>query len=647
MCGIAGVLNLDVQQPADPQVLARMLDSIIHRGPDDQGQLVDGPLAMGMRRLSIIDLSGGHQPIYDESQRFGIVYNGEVYNYRELQQELQNRGHRLQTNSDTEVVVHLFEERGPDCLTELRGMFGFAVWDSRERELFIARDRLGIKPLYYLQIAGKLIFASEIKAILQHPAAVAELDPHALSDYLTLKYVPAPGTMFRGIKCLPAGHWLRVRQGHVEIQRYWDMEFTDTNESHVEKPEAAYAAELSDLLRESVRLRLRCDVPFGAFLSGGVDSSLIVALMSDILEEPVKTFSVGFAAGQQRDELPYARQVADRFGTDHHEIVVQASDLAEHAQQVMWHLDQPIADQATIATYMVAKLAAQHVKMVCTGEGGDELFAGYARYGGERFSSLAGFVPSAVGRLVQRSLPLLPGGRRAKIALHALAIRNEPERFANWFCMYNSLSKQQVLSATLRQSLHGHHTYELIAEHLSRTTARQPLNRMLYTDSKLWLVDYLLLRGDKLTMANSLEARVPLLDHKLVEFAAKLPVRLKLKGSIRKYLLKKVASRWLPDEIIHRKKEGFTIPLDHWLRHEMRPLMRDTLSRDALQRRNLFDTNYVERLVREHESGFADHGALLWGLMSVEIWHEQFIDRSPAGVTCAQQPVSRVGVSSC
>jgi asparagine synthase (glutamine-hydrolysing) len=645
MCGIAGILNDDERRPADAEVLSRMLDRIVHRGPDDEGRLVDANLAMGMRRLSIIDLSGGHQPIFDESGRFGIVFNGEIYNYIELRRELIGRGHRFATDSDTEVIIHLYEEAGPKCVEHLRGMFAFAIWDSHTRELFIARDRLGIKPVYYTRANGALIFGSEIKSILQHPAVRPELEFDAMSHYLSLKYVPAPHTLFRGIASLPPGHCLTARDGSINIRQYWDVSFTadpwgklpachpqperHALSSHIDDCEQR----LSDLLYESVRIRLRSDVPFGAFLSGGIDSSLIVALMSEILAEPVKTFSVGFQGGTEADELRYAREVAQRFGCDHHEIVVRGKDFIEQAETVIWHLDQPIADQATMATFMVSRLASQHVKMVLTGEGGDELFAGYARYVGERYSRWFRMMPSPIGRTLRWVLPKLPGLKRPKIALHALTYRDEATRFANWFPLFNDDAKAGLLSREFLRSCTGPSTSTVFAEHLVRCDARDSLGRMLYVDSKLWLPDYLLLRGDKLTMANSLEGRVPLLDHRLVAFAASLPSHLKLNGKTRKYLLKKFARKLLPDRIIDRPKQGFPIPIADWLRAEAKPMLRDLLSTQSIHRRGFFHPSYVERLIREHETRFADHSDLLWGLMSLEIWQRQFLDNSQVDVS--------------
>ena len=627
MCGICGIYRRGGAGPEEADALRDMLGTIRHRGPDDEGTWGEGDLAMGMRRLSIIDLDGGRQPMFSEDGRVAVVFNGEIYNYRELAEQLQKRGHVFSTSSDTEVIVHLYEERGAGCVDGLRGMFAFAVWDGRRRQLLLARDRLGIKPLYYTQAGERLSFASEVKALLRVPGVQARLDPEGLSLYLSLRYTPAPKTMFAGIHSLPPGHTLTCGENGVAVRPYWDLAFVNSPDRT--KREDAYAEELEALLLESVGLHLRSDVPFGAFLSGGVDSSVVVALMSRLLDEPVKTFSVGFEGdGQVTDELPYARLIARRYETEHHEVCVRTRDLIDLAETVTWHLDQPIADQATLAVYMVSRLAASHVKMVLTGEGGDELFAGYARYAGERMAPLFQRIPAPV-----RSLALAVGDRlldrRARLALYALHQSDESARLANWFPLFNPDAKAALLSSDLMRALNGVSAARLFAEHLGRTNATASLNRMLYVDTKLWLPDYLLLRGDKLSMAASLEARVPLLDHKLVEFAASLPTGLKLKGMVRKYLLKKVGLKWLPRQIVHRKKEGFPIPVFGWLRKEARDFVRDHLSPAAVRRRGLFNSAYVQRLLDEHESGAADRGLLLWGLVSLEIWHRAFIDPLP------------------
>jgi asparagine synthase (glutamine-hydrolysing) len=625
MCGICGVYEYQNHVPVDRHVLEDMLGVIRHRGPDDSGVHLDKDLAIGMRRLSIIDLDGGKQPISNEDGTIVTVFNGEVYNYRELREQLQSRGHTLATASDTEVIVHLYEDFGEECVQQLRGMFGFAVWDARSRKLFVARDRLGIKPLYYTQAGGRLILGSEIKAILEHPAVQAALSITALSNFLSLKYVPAPQTMFEGICALPPGCILTCDANGVKVRRYWDLSFA--NHCNGQRSEEACAEQLEGLLRECVRLHLVSDVPFGAFLSGGLDSSTIVALMSQFLNEPVKTYSVGFEGDAEAfSELPYARMVAKKYQTDHQEVLVHASDLINLSEKVVWHLDQPIADDACLANFLVAELASRDVKMVLTGEGGDELFAGYARYAGERLSPLFQHLPRAAKSVALGASGRVPGLRRQKLALYALCQPDEVSRLVNWFPFFNSEAKQALLSEDFKQTLDGSDASAVFAEHLARTDAVDPLNRMLYVDTKLWLPDDLLARGDKTSMAASLEARVPLLDHKLVEFAASLPPHLKVRGLTRKYLLKKVSQTWLPPEIVNRKKKGFPMPMSLWFRNEARSFVRDALSPSALRRRTLFNPSFVEKLLSEHETGFADHGSILWGLLSIELWQRVFMD---------------------
>lgn len=626
MCGIAGVFEYEGRKRIDKATLLDMLSAIEHRGPDDRGVLCCGNLSMGMQRLSIIDLAGGKQPIYNEDGKISIVFNGEIYNYRDLQQSLRSRGHVLRTSSDTEVILHLYEDMGEGCVDELRGMFAFAIWDSTLQRVFIARDRLGIKPVYYINQNGSLIFGSEIKSILRHPDVIASVDLEALGHYLSLKYVPAPETMFSGIRALPPGSSLTCDRNGVKRQVYWDLSFAKSKENH--KNEEACAEELESLLRESVRLHLVCDVPFGAFLSGGVDSSLVVALMQQSMNLRVKTFSVGFQGGGSEvfSELPFARLVASRFETDHHEIYVTPNDFMSLAERIVWHLDQPIADNACVASYMVSKLAAQHVKMALTGEGGDELFAGYARYAGEQLASTFQFLPAQFKSMVLGVAQQLPGLRRLKIALFALCQQDEVTRMTSWFPLFDRIRKPRLLTEQCFQQLRDPYAIEVFRDRLVGADAEEWLSRMLYVDTKLWLPDDLLARGDKTSMAASLEGRVPLLDHKLVEFAASLPSHMKVKRLARKYLLKKVARKWLPPKVVDRRKAGFPMPFSLWFRKECRPFLHDLLSPETTKRRGLFNSAYIQTLLNEHDAGTADHGQLLWGLISVELWHRAYFD---------------------
>jgi asparagine synthase (glutamine-hydrolysing) len=632
MCGICGVYSYGTGEPVGSQLLGGMLASIRHRGPDEEGMYFDVDVGLGSRRLSIIDLAGGTQPIYNEDRSVVVVFNGEIYNYRELRSGLERRGHTLATASDTEVIVHLYEEAGDDCVRELRGMFAFALWDTRQKRLLLVRDRLGIKPLYYADRGGQLVFGSEIKALLRHPAIEARPNPDALGHFLSLKYVPAPQTMFDGIHALPPGRLLVCDQEGPKVRSYWHLHFAGRANGH--RSEASYEDELASILRESVKLHLVSDVPFGAFLSGGIDSSTIVALMSELLNTPVKTFSVGFDGdGARFSELPYARLVAERYGSDHHEILVGGQDLVEQAEKVVWHLDQPIADPATLANYMVSELARSHVKMVLTGEGGDELFAGYARHAGDKLSPLFRHLPSSVKAAALAVASRLPRLDRQKLALYALCQPDETSRLVNWFPLFGPDMKGALLTDDFKAVLNGHSAAQVFADCLARTDATDPLSRMLFLDTSLWLPDDLLARGDKTSMAASIEARVPLLDHKLVEFAATVPAHLKVKGLARKYLLKKVASAWLPPQIIHRKKRGFPVPLSVWFRQEARSFVRDVLSPTAVKRRGLFNQHYVQALIDRNERGEVDGGAWLWALVNVELWYRLFIDDSSIGAS--------------
>ncbi len=606
-----------------------MLYTIRHRGPDGEGIYLERDLALGARRLSIIDVAGGGQPIYNEDCSVVIVFNGEIYNYRELAQYLRTRGHKFTTSSDTEVVIHLYEEFGNDCVQKLRGMFAFAIWDGRQQRLLLARDRLGIKPLYYTD-NGRLVFASEIKCLFQEPHVEPRANLDALGNFLSLKYVPAPQTMFEGIASLPPGHLMTCDAKGSRIRPYWDLSFAAHHyNGHLREEE--YADQLLWLLRDCVQSQLMSDVPFGAFLSGGVDSSTVVALMSQCLARPVRTYAVGFEGdGEQFSELAYARMVAEQYGTDHHEVIVRPQDLIDLAEKIVWHMDQPIAEEAALPNYMLAEAAARDVKMVLTGEGGDELFAGYKRYAAEKLATLFRFVPRPAKSLALAASARLPGLRGPKVALHAWCEPQEALRLANWSPLFVSEMKSKLLSVELKRTLDRNSHEEIFLQQLAHADADDTLSRMLYLDTKLYLPDALLARGDKASMAASLEARVPLLDHKLVEFAATLPPGLKVKGLARKYLLKKVARSLLPAQIIDRKKEGFPTPISVWFQKQARSFLRDTLAPSAVARRGLFDPKYVQQLLEDHDRGRADHSGIFWALIHVELWYRMFIDRSPA-----------------
>jgi asparagine synthase (glutamine-hydrolysing) len=627
MCGIAGVLEYARRGAPSEAAIADMLAAIVHRGPDDQGVHVDGELGFGARRLSIIDLPGGHQPIANEDGTVVVAFNGEIYNYRALRERLLADGHTLRTEGDTEVLVHLYEEHGDDMVSRLRGMFGLAIWDARRRRLLVARDRLGIKPIYWSDDGDRLLFGSEIKAMLRHPTLGARLDPDALAAFMVHRFVPAPLTMFEGVDALRPGHLLTCDADGVRVRRWWDLSFAPAEPV---PSEAQATARLREMLEDAVASHMISDVPYGAFLSGGVDSSTIVALMSRRLGRPVSTFAVGYeGSGAAVSELRYARMVADMYQTDHHEILIGADDFPRAAEKVVWHLDQPLADDACIPNYMVSELARNHVKMVLTGEGGDELFGGYARYAAElRVAPVSTRLPTSVRRRIRRLSRRRSGLTRPSLAGYALSHRDDGARLA----MYTPLMLPETRARLSRDEMAiaagRHDPAALYSDHLRHTDASGRLHRMLYADTQHWLPDYLLLRGDKTSMAASLEARVPLLDHPLVEYAASLPADLKVHGlrQSRKHLLREVAGELLPAPILSRSKKGFPVPIAAWLREGARDYCHDLLGPDAVRNRALFDPGAVATLLHEHDTCVADHGSLLWGLLSVELWHRLFID---------------------
>lgn len=623
MCGIAGIHSRARERPVGSSEVSAMLDLLAHRGPDEEGVHVEGRVGLGNRRLAIIDPDGSRQPITNEDGTVVVVCNGEIYNYREIRRRLQARGHRFSTHGDAEVLVHLYEDLGEDLVHELRGMFAFAIWDRPRQRVLLARDRLGIKPLYVREEHGRLAFASEIKALFADGSVARRVDLDGLVQYLARKFVPAPQTLFQGISALPPGHLLTSDERGTEIRRWWRLSF----QPGPEVDERANAEHLRSLLVDAVRSHLVSDVPFGAFLSGGIDSSTIVALMSEELSAPVRTYAVGYEGEDAwMSETPFARLVAQRFGTDHHEVMLTGSDLVERMPGLLWHLDQPIADEACLPNLLVSQLAARDVKMVLTGEGGDELFAGYARYQGERWSRVATATPAAVRRAVVWGLEQLPNLRRPKLALRAVTEPDEARRLIQWFPLFDDARLRSLLSADLRAEIDLDLPARCVRAALDECDSVDQLARMLYLDSTQWLPDDLLARGDKTSMAASLEARVPLLDHPLVEFAASLPADQKIRGSARKYLLRRVAEEWLPAEILQRPKKGFPTPVARWFRDEARSFLHDNLDPTRIERRGFFDPRAVSGLLADHDRGHADHGSLLFGLLSLELWMQALVD---------------------
>ena len=627
MCGITGFVNQerrtrDVEAAA---VLEQMCRVITHRGPDDQGTLVKDGVALGMRRLSIIDLAGGHQPMSGCDESTSIVFNGEIYNYRELRRELEVRGHTFKTDSDTEAILHAYEEHGERCVEALRGMFAFALWDDRKRRLFIARDRVGKKPLFYtVTPEGTLVFGSELKSLLAHPEVRHEINLEAVDAYLSFGYVPDPLAIFRDTHKLPPGHHLTFEDGKVRTRSYWDFKFEHDDNRRSEED---YLEELRELLDEAVRIRLVADVPLGAFLSGGVDSSVVVGLMALATDRPVKTFSIGFHEDSY-NELKYARLAAQRFGTEHHEFIV-TPDICSIVDDLVWHFDEPFADSSAIPTYMVSKMAREHVKVVLSGDGGDELFAGYTRYVIDHKRSGFTRVPDAIRRGVMqpigRALPQAAWGRNF---IHNVAL--EPlDRYIEEVSVFTRLNKRSLYTEDFRRRLNDNRgAAHLFHEHAARVTSGDDLDRLLYLDSKTYLPGDILTKVDRMSMANSLEARVPLLDHKLIEFVTRIPSALKMKGLETKHIFKRAVADLVPAEILERPKQGFGVPIERWINQQLRERLHGTLTEPRTRQRGFVEPRYVNVLLDEHERGRRDHATELWALFMLELWHRQFVDDS-------------------
>ena len=621
MCGIAGILSME-GRPVDRGELRAMSAALAHRGPDDDGYYLDATVGLAMRRLSIIDLTSGQQPVANEDGSVQVVFNGEIYNYRALREELIARGHTLTTTTDTEVIVHLYEDLGPRLVDRLRGMFAFALWDARQRRLLVARDRLGIKPLYYAEVGGRLCWASELKAILALPEVDRRLDWGALGHLLTAQVTPPAGSIVAGVKKLEPGHILLASaDGRVSIERYWDVRF----EPQRGRPASELADELALRIEESVRLHLVSDVPVGAFLSGGMDSSAVVGTMARLARTPVKTFAIGFAEADY-DELEFARLVARRFGTDHHELILGPEKLAD-LEDLAWHLDEPLGDSSAIPTYMVSRLAAASVKVVLSGDGGDELFAGYDKYEVEsrerRYRLLPGVARRAIGEISHR----MPAGMRGRNYLRHIALPGV-DRYLDAVTLFRRDRMLSLLSPDAAR-LVGHED-PWIRERL-RLTEGAPhwLSAMQYADLHGYLPLDILTKVDRMSMAHSLEARVPLLDHELVEFAATIPPELLLRNGSRKDLFKRAMRGLLPEAVISRPKRGFAIPLGRWFRGPLAGFVRDLLLDGACLGRGIFDPREVRQIVERPARGQEDLDLQLWTLISFELWCRLFLDGRP------------------
>jgi len=595
---------------------------IKHRGPNDEGIFLDDYTGLGMRRLSIIDLETGHQPIHNEDESIWIVFNGEIYNYRELRQFLERKNHRFYTLSDTEVIIHLYEEFGNDCVTLLNGMFAFAIWDLNKKKLLLARDRIGIKPLHYIVLNNKLIFGSEIKSILQDANVKREVNLKALHHFLAFEYVPAPITMFKGIKKLLPGHILVCEKGNVSVRKYWYLEFSDRNEQSV----AYYSDKIYELLKKSVERRLISDVPLGAFLSGGIDSSSIVGLMTELMDQSVKTFSIGFEE-ESYNELEYARIVAEHFETEHYEEII-TPDAVNLVNRIIGYLDEPFADVSVFPTYLVSELARKHVTVVLSGDGGDEQFAGYDWYVASKLDMHYRKAPRVFRAGVAKVVQKLPPSSQKKGFVNMLQRFTEGSslpvdgRHVRWQYFITDEERECLYTNNLDDETHNLHSFDIINNYYSINHVNDKLSREQYVDIKMYLPDDILVKVDRMSMANSLEARVPFLDHEFVEFSATIPSNLKLHGLTTKYILKKTMSRLLPKEIIHRKKQGFSIPMKNWLRDELMNMMLEVLSKELIEEKGYFNYEQVNKLIQQHIEGKRNNAHKLWALMTFGLWHE-------------------------
>jgi asparagine synthase (glutamine-hydrolysing) len=631
MCGITGWANLDSRAlpPEGAQdLLHAMCERMVHRGPDSEGLFVTTGVALGMRRLAIIDLVTGEQPVFNEDRSVAVILNGEIYNYRELRASLEKRGHTFRSASDTEVLPHLYEEYGDERVRELNGMFAFALWDSRRRRLLIARDRFGEKPLYWGVFDNTLLFASEPKVLLAHPAVKPSLNLQALRHYLSFDYVPAPLSIYEGINKLPAAHRLTLEDGRVEVERYWQLSYKTTEPV----PSETEAAEhLRELLADAVRMRLVSDVPLGVLLSGGVDSSTVAAMAVRASSEPVKTFSISFAEASF-DESAYARSVAKFLGTDHHEERLSANLAANLVSEIGSWLDEPFSDPSLVPTYLLSRFTRKHVTVALGGDGGDELFAGYPMYAGHRWAEVYQRVPAALrGGLIEPFVRLLPV-KTKNLSFDYKALRfitgtkyDTVARHHIWFGSFTPDQQAQVLSAEALATSDSE-IYAHARQMVEQCDSNDLIKRMQSLDTQLYLAEDILTKVDRASMAVSLEVRAPFLDPRVAEFAASLPCNYKLRGLKTKYILKKAVRDLLPGFVTRRGKKGFGVPVAEWLKFKLRPLARDLLSPERVRRAGVFNPEYVARLQDEHERGVANHRKLLWTLLMFELWHESFVE---------------------
>jgi asparagine synthase (glutamine-hydrolysing) len=626
MCGIAGIVSR-ADQRVEAATIHRMCQAIVHRGPDDEGIFVKHSTGFGMRRLSIIDLTGGHQPVFNEDRSVWVVFNGEIYNFQQLRSELESAGHRFSTNSDTEVIVHLYEEMGRDCVHKLRGMFAFALYDERRRKALIARDRLGEKPLHYAFDGERLLFASEIKSILAVAPELAQTDRQALRQYIQFAYIPDPATSFLGIKKLPPGHLLELEDGKLCVSQYWDLPEYGT---HSPANEEECLEELEYRLSEAVTMRLIADVPLGAFLSGGADSSTIVALMARASSRPVKTFSIGFRQ-KEFDETSYARLVAQKFGTEHHELILEP-DVVNSVETITRSLEEPFGDASALPTYYVSCLARQHVTVALSGDAGDEIFAGYDRYRVCLRDRSFSWIPAWTRRIYREHIhQLVPRRAPGRSLSYSISLPWQ-ERYLEDVSLRPVQRQMALLSEDFMTPAPGEpDPFDLFRGYMESAPTQDPLSRLLYLDSKTYLPADILTKVDRMSMLTSLEARAPMVDHVFLEWATGLTSKWKMRGGQQKYILRKLAERvGVPKEALYRPKQGFALPLVHWTRHELKDLILTVLLEPRTLQRGYFNPRGVRQLLDEHFRSRRNHAGRIWRLLMFELWHRNYLEKLPA-----------------
>ncbi|MDP8230823.1 MAG: asparagine synthase (glutamine-hydrolyzing) [Candidatus Gorgyraea atricola] len=636
MCGICGKVSLNTNANISEGLIRKMCSVLAHRGPDNEGVYLGTPnhslrsgtgqarVGLGHRRLSVIDVSSrGHQPMGNEDGSIWLVMNGEIYNFSELRKDLEKKGHIFKSHTDAETIIHLYEEKGIDCLNDLRGGFAFTIWDEKKQRLFVARDRIGKKSVYYTYRNQTLIFASEIKAILKDPETSVEVNRGVVTDYLSYGYVPTPESMFKGIMKLPPAHFMIYEKGNIKIEKYWELDFSKKN--RLSEPECC--KRIMDLLEEATRIRMISDVPLGAFLSGGIDSSAVVYMMSKLSSKPIKTFSIGFE-DREYSELKFARQIADRFGTEHKEYMVKPNAI-EVLPKLVWHYNEPYADSSALPSYYVAKMTRQEVAVALNGDGGDECFGGYERFMAARFAEYLKIVPAPFLRAIAGRLPESLGLKDFRTRLKRfllMASKSYRERHYNWVSIFRDSEKEELFSGAFKDEIKDRDSFAYLDGAFDRCRSKDVVDKVMSADIRTNLLDDLLVKMDIATMANSLEGRSPFLDHRMMEFAATIPSSMKIKGTRLKYILKQALSDVLPKEILSRGKMGFGVPIDRWFRDELKDYSHEILMSSKCINRGYFKKEGIKALLDGHCEGRANNGARIWSLLNLELWHRMFVD---------------------